>query len=163
VASRRGVTLRPTLEREKLYHRVLELRKEGLSYNRIIARMQAEEGVALRKSQISDWVSGKHRPFGYVRQFAPTPCPELAYILGVKWGDASTNTNRKHMHMIKLRVTDKDFAEEFSRCLSAVLKRSPPRVRWNERTRSWHVEVSSLLLQDFLKLGIKDQIPAINH
>ncbi len=155
MASRKGVRLRPTIEREKLYQSVLKLRREGLSYNQIIERIHLESGVSLNKSHISGWLNGKHRPFGYVRQFASTPCPELAYIIGVKWGDASTNTNKNHMHMIKLRVTDKDFAQEFSRCLSIVLKRSPPNVRWNERTQSWHVETSSLLLQNLLRLGIE--------
>src|SRR5205814_3840091 len=88
-----GVGLRPTLEREKLYHLVLELRKEGLSYNQIIRRIQADHGVALRKSHLSDWISGKHKPFGYVRALNDTPSPELGYVIGVKMGDASMSVS----------------------------------------------------------------------
>ena len=48
-----GYKLRPTVERERLYRLVLELRKEGLSYNQIIAGVKAEHGVTLRKSHMS--------------------------------------------------------------------------------------------------------------
>jgi Fe2+ or Zn2+ uptake regulation protein len=48
VQVRAGVKLRPTTEREKLYHLVLELRKEGLSYNQIIRKIQTDHGVTLR-------------------------------------------------------------------------------------------------------------------
>lgn len=161
--TRSGVGLRPTQERERLYLRAQELRKEGLSYNKIIARVEEECGVRLSMSHLSGWLNGKHRPFGSVRQFVPTPSANLAYIIGVKWGDASTSTNRNHMHMIKLRVKDKDFAEEFSRCLSAVLNRSPPSVNWNAKTSSWHTETSSVLLQAFLLSPANEQMKVIEH
>jgi intein-encoded DNA endonuclease-like protein len=163
VGSRPGVRKRPTVEREQLYRLVLELRREGLSYNAIIKRIQAERGVALRKSHISGWINGKHRPFGYVRAFDPTPRVELAYVIGVNLGDGSTNSNRRHNHMIKLRVIDREFAAEFARCLGVLLNRDPPRVKWREKTRSWHTQVSSLLLQKFLRKELKDLIPTISH
>ena len=157
-----GYKLRPTIERERIYHLVLELRKEGLSYNQIIAKIKAEHGVALRKSHISGWINGKHKPFGYVRAFDASPCPELAYVIGVKMGDASTSVGH-YNYMIKLRVTDKDFAEEFSRCLSEILKRDPPRVKWHEKTRAWHVQASSLLLQQLLLRPVTELRRSIFH
>jgi DNA endonuclease len=164
MGSKLGHRLRPTVERERLYRLVLELRKEGLSYNAIIERAKAEQGVALSKSHVSEWINGKHRPFGYVRAFDAKPCPELAYVIGVKMGDASTSVGRKnYSYMIKLRVTDKDFAEEFSRCLSEILKRDPPRVKWDEKTRAWHVQASSLLLQQLLLRPITELRSSIFH
>jgi len=150
------------LEREKLYHLVLELRKEGLSYNQIIRRIQADHGVALRKSHLSDWISGKHKPFGYVRALNDTPSPELGYVIGVKMGDASMSVSN-YNYKIKLRVTDKEFAEEFSRCLSVILGRSPPRVKWQEKTRSWQTEASSMLLYNFLRQDLNGLTPTIEH
>lgn len=161
--SRAGVRLRPTVERERLYRLVLELRKEGLSYSKIISKIQADQGVTLRKSHISEWVNKKHEPFGYVRLFEPTPCPELAYITGVKLGDASMSVTKNHTYIIKLRVIDKEFAEEFARSLSVVLKRDPPHVRWHEKTHAWHVDVSSILLQNFLKQALSQLRPTIEH
>jgi DNA endonuclease len=163
VGARFGAKLRPTIEREKLYRIVLELRKEGLSYDQIIRRIEAEHGIALRKSHLSGWISGKHKPFGYVRAFDATPRAELAYVIGVSLGDASTSSNRRHSHKIKLRVIDREFALEFARCLGVLLCRSPPLVKWRDKTRSWYTEVSSLLLQNFLRLELKNLIPTISH
>jgi DNA endonuclease len=78
-------------------------------------------------------------------------------------GDASMSVNRKHSYMIKLRVKDRDFAEEFARCLSVILGRSPPRVKWHEKTQAWHTQLSSLLLQNFLRQELKALVPVIAH
>jgi intein-encoded DNA endonuclease-like protein len=163
VQVRAGVKLRPTTEREKLYQLVLELRKEGLSYNKIIRKIQADKGITLRKSHISGWVTGKHRPYGYVRAFDGVPSSELAYVIGVRLGDASMSISRSYNYKIKLRVIDKEFAQEFSRCLSVILGRSPPRVKWREKTHSWHTEVSSMLLQSFLKRPLEELKEIIEH
>ncbi len=132
MGSKLGIRKRPTVEREELYRLVLNLRREGLSYGAIIRRVETERGVRLGKSHVSDWVTGKHKPFGYVRTFDSKPCTELAYVIGVSLGDGSTSSNRKHSHMIKLRVIDKEFAEEFARCLGVLLNRPPPLVKWRE-------------------------------
>ena len=161
--TRRGVKLRSTVEREKLYGIAMALRAEGLSYNAIIATVRKDHGVSLSKSNISGWVNGKHQPFGSVRAFDAKPCPELAYVIGVKWGDASTSVNRNHNHMIKLRVIDREFAEEFARCLSMVLGRSKPSVRWHQKTSSWHTEVSSVLLQTFLRREPHELKDVVEH
>ncbi len=163
MADRRGVRLRPTAEREELYRLVLGLRREGLSYNQIIGRVEAERGVRLRKSHVSDWINGRHRPFGYVRAFDSAPKAELAYVIGVYLGDASTSNGRNHNHKIKLRVIDREFAQEFANCLAKLLRRDPPRVKWHERTHSWHTELSSLLLQSFLRQELKELVPTISH
>jgi len=158
-----GYKLRPTVERERLYRLVLELRKEGLSYNQIIERVEAEHGVALRKSHISGWVNGKHKPLGCVRAFDATPRAELAYVIGVSLGDGSTSSNKNHNHMIKLRVIDREFAVEFARCLGLLLCRTAPLVKWREKSGSWYTGVSSLLLQKFLRQRLKELVPTISH
>jgi len=161
--SRAGVKLRPTQEREKRYHLVLALRREGLSYNQIIRKIEAEHGAKLRKSHLSGWINGKHEPFGSVRTFAATPRPELAYVIGVKMGDASMSVNRSDSYMIKLRVIDREFAEEFANCLSVILGRDPPRVKWHEKTHAWHTQLSSILLQKFLREALPRLRKVIEH
>jgi len=151
------------MEREELYRLVLELKKQGLSYSGIIKRIESERGVRLGKSHISDWISGKHQPFGYVRAFDAAPRAQLAYVIGVSLGDGSTSSNRNYSHKIKLRVIDKEFAAEFARCLGVVLCRSPPLVKWREKTHSWYTEVSSLLLQRFLRQDLRSLMPTIEH
>jgi intein-encoded DNA endonuclease-like protein len=161
--TRAGVKLRPTTQREKLYRLVLELRKEGLSYNQIIRKIQTDHGITLRKSHLSDWVGGRHRPFGYVRAFDSTPSPELGYVIGVGLGDGSTSLSKNYNYKIKLRVIDKEFAEEFSRCLGVILGRSPPRVKWHEKTHSWQTEVSSMLLWKFLRQPLSELARVVGH
>jgi len=163
MGSKPGVRKRPTLEREALYRLVLELRQEGLSYGAIVERIQAERGVTLRKSHISGWINGKHKPFGYVTLFDPSPRAELAYVIGVTLGDGSTSSNRSYSHKIKLRVIDREFAAEFARCLGVLLRRNPPSVKWREKTGSWYTEVSSLLLQKFLRQDLRSLMPTIEH
>jgi DNA endonuclease len=147
---RSGVPLRPTMERELLYHLVVNLRNEGRSYNQIVEDVYAKMGVRLSKSNVSGWVNGRHNPSGSVRVLDASPSPELAYVIGVKMGDASMSVGGNYQYMIKLRVTDKDFAEEFSRCLSLILGRTSPAVKWHEKTHAWHTQVSSLLLRRLL-------------
>jgi intein-encoded DNA endonuclease-like protein len=166
MGTKTGVRLRPSVERERLYRLALHLGDEGLSYKQIMKRIEAEQGVRLRKSHLSGWITGRHRPFGYVRAFDASQCAELAYVIGVMMGDASMSVTRNYDYKIKLRVTDKEFAEEFSRCLSVILSRTPPRVRWHEKTRlahAWHTGLSSLLLQNFLRQDLKQLTPTIQH
>jgi intein-encoded DNA endonuclease-like protein len=163
VGTRTGLKLRPTTERERLYNLVLTLRREGLSYSQIIRKIEVEHGITLRKSHLSGWINAKHKPFGSVRPFDATPQPELAYVIGVIMGDASMSVNRHQNYMIKLRVTDKEFAEEFSRCLSVILGRDPPKVKWHEKTHAWHTQLSSLLLQGFLRHSILELEPTTRH
>ena len=163
MAPRKGKAYRPTVERERLDRRVLELREAGLSYNQIIGQIKLEDNIVLRKSHIYGWVKGKHRPFGYVTAFDPTPCPELAYVIGVKLGDASMSVNKHYSYMIKLRVIDREFAEEFSRCLSVILGRAPPRVKWNPKNSLWETQASSLLLRHFLLRPLENLKPTIEH
>lgn len=160
---RKGVRLRPTVEREELYERVKELRGEGLAYNQIIRRIQDEKGITLRKSHLSDWLNGRHRPFGYVRPLDENPSSELTYVIGAGLGDGSTSSNRNHSHMIKLRVKDREFAQEFSRCLGVLLDRTPPRVKWDESTGSWSTQVSSLLLKNLLGQDLSRLAATIRH
>jgi hypothetical protein len=58
------------------------------------------------------------------------PSEELAYVIGVKVGDGYAGKSR---HTVKsynrvrigLKVKDREFAEEFGRCLAEVLGRRP--------------------------------------
>ena len=131
--------------------------EEGLSYNQIIERVKAEHGVTLRKSHMSGWINGKHKPFGYVRAFDASPCAELAYVIGVSLGDASTSSSpSNYNHKIKLRVIDRRVRPGVRKVSWGAAGRKPPRVKWHEKTQSWHAELSSLLLMRFLRQELKE-------
>lgn len=59
------------------------------------------------------------RPGGFQVYYHPNldPSPELSYVIGAVLGDGNLSKQR----LIRLRVTDRDFAEEFARCLRVVL------------------------------------------
>jgi len=123
--------LRPIELRIKLFDEVRRLRGLGLLYREIIDEIERMYGVTLSKSQISYWTRGIHSPYnerryvhtlGYLR-----PSEELAYIIGVVFGDGYVGNPRKHEYVIFLRVKDLEFAEEFARCIAKVLGREPPK------------------------------------
>ncbi len=159
---RSGVKLRPTQLRAELHLSVLELRREGLSYNQIITEVEKLFRVKLWKSHISGWVTGSHRPYGSVRVLNTNPNAELGYVIGVMMGDATMSVSHFN-YMIKLRVSDKEFAQEFARCLSVILRRTAPRVRWHEKTRLWQTELSSLFLWQFLHQRLSKLAETIQH
>ena len=154
--------MRPVLERDKLYHEVLALRTQGLSYNQIIKHIQEREGVRLGKSHLHDWITGKHRPLGSVTEFDSKPSPELAYLIGVAKGDASLGVNRWN-YRIRLRVIDKDFAQAFNYCASEVLHRGLHSLMWIPSRLQWSVEICSELLYLFLKQPLTRLRITIEH
>lgn len=150
-------------ERMALHQAVMKHRGEGLSYNAIIAAVEKEFGVRLNKSTISNWVREDHVPDGSVTKFEPKPTEALAYVIGATLGDGSTAITGDHEYMVKLKVKDKDFAEAYSVAIGRILHRTPPRLRWNPKRSYWEVEVSSLLLLQFLRQPIEALAPSIGH
>ncbi len=129
----RGRHHRPLKLRIKLYKKVLELRKQGLRYKKIRSRVEEIYGIRLSLAMISYWCRRIHSPLGGMR--IPTvdslkPSPELAYVIDVVAGDGSACRTRKienNEYRIKAMVKDREFAEEFAKCLGSVLNRDPPK------------------------------------
>ncbi|MEM3096053.1 MAG: LAGLIDADG family homing endonuclease [Nitrososphaerota archaeon] len=137
---RRGPYM-PRELRIKLYEDVRRLREEGFSYSRIIDIIRQERGITLRKSHISEWVRQIHNPYNGIR--IPSvevlrPSKELAYVIGVVAGDGYVWRKKRPQKSyqrasIGLMVKDREFAEEFSRCLGVILGREPPKPKWSGR------------------------------
>ena len=106
----------------------------------------------------SYWTRGLHSPLNGI--YVPSieflkPSTELAYVIGVVLGDRYIDKKKRVVKgynriRIGLDVKDKDFADEFARCLGKVLGRSPkkPRIRYQKR---YVVEVASKTLYQLLK------------
>ncbi len=139
--------------RIKLFDEVVGLRKRGLSYGEIIDEVYRRHGVKLSKSNISEWSRGIHSP--YNGRYIPSiellkPSEELAYIIGVKLGDGYV-TKYGLRTKIGLHVKDREFAEEFSRCLAKVLGRAPIKPKYRRSLKSYVVEARSKTLYQMLK------------
>src|SRR5256885_10532022 len=64
-----------------------------------------------------------------------------------RWQSKCSRTPRESL----LSVTDRDFAEEFGRCLAKLLHRALPyKVRWSEKRKRCIVQGASIFLYKFL-------------
>src|SRR2546428_7003875 len=141
----------PLETRVRLRSRVLELAKLSMSYQQIQTEILESTHIRLSKGSISEWVRGIHNPSGGKNKFRAVASPELAYVIGVIAGDGNLNVHGYNYEML-LSVTDRDFAEEFSRCLAKVLgKPHLYKVRWSEKRKRWIVQGSSIVLHAFLR------------
>ena len=154
--------LRRVWERKELYDLVMSLRANGMTYGEIIKTILAKHRTRIRKSHISDWVSGRHHPYGSTYEFQPTPSPELAYLIGVAKGDGTVRV-QKWNHRIRLRVIDKDFAEEFDRCASLVLGSPRHAITRIPGQNLWCVEILSVLLLRMLEGPFSRLVEIVSH
>jgi intein-encoded DNA endonuclease-like protein len=149
--------------RIKLFDEVNRLRRDGLTYKEIIDEVWRRYGVKISKSSVSEWLNGIHNP--YNGRYIPSieflePCEELAYVVGVKIGDGYATRRRRTVKSynrvrIGLKVKDREFAEEFGRCLVEVLGRRPIKPRYRNDVGKYVVEVYSQTLYELLKKPVE--------
>lgn len=160
--SRRGPYI-PLEQRIRLHDEVLQLRRQGLSYNHIIERIHRFDGVQLNPAHISDWVRGTHTPLGNVNKFDARPTATLAYIIGVKASDGYVSKH-DHDYRFELRTIDYEFAAETGRNLAWLLKPEEPyEPRWDRNKRLWCVTCCSTLLYKFLRQPWQNLKSYIEH
>jgi intein-encoded DNA endonuclease-like protein len=145
--------------RIKLFDEVNRLRRNGLTYIEIIEEIQRMYGVRLSKSHISHWLRRIHNP--YNGRYIPSieflrPSEELAYVIGAKLGDGYVTKGGQLIKgynkvRIGLKVKDREFAEEFGRCLAKILGRRPIKSRYRKSLRRYAIEVHSQTLYELLK------------
>lgn len=142
------------IDLKNLIAEIKELRERGLSYSEI-ARTLESKGVKVSRVTVMRWCKGLHDPFNRMNSVRLEPSPELAYIIGVTFGDGSTSfrkSGRSYKYRVRLKVVDREFAEEFKRCLEVIgLKPSLRFERNRARCDRWCVEANSKMLYEFLK------------
>jgi intein-encoded DNA endonuclease-like protein len=84
------------------------------------------------------------------------PSEELAYVIGVVLGDGYPKLKRRVRKVyndviIRLEAKDKEFVEEFARCLAKVLGRRQIRPRYVKSSGRYVVEAESKTLYELLK------------
>ena len=138
-------------EIEVIQKRVEELRQSGLSYREISEQIGREFDVKVSKATILRWCKGTNNTFNKTKRVRLTPSPELAYIVGAYFGDASATEGRNYRYKVKLKVIDREFAEAFGKALRGIGLN--PRMGFeNDKTRTgrWYVEATSKSLFRFL-------------
>ena len=145
--------------RIKLYGDVAAFRRGGLTYRSIVEEVRRRHGLRISKSLISEWLRGVHNPYNGRR--IPSvellrPSEELAYAIGVVLGDGYVSKKRRvikgYNHVrIGLEARDREFVEEFGRCLTKVLGSRQIRPRYRDDVGKHVVEVESKTLYELLR------------
>jgi DNA endonuclease len=152
----------PLALRIELFNRAKDLRRKGLTYSEIAEALRTEYKVGPSKGQLSEWFRGIHGPLGSSNRFLSEPTPELAYVIGVTFGDGSLN-RKGYNRRIRLQSVDLDFVSEFDRCLSKALGSRRHSPWFDRKRREIHIEASSVLLYDFLNRRWEVLKPWIEH
>ena len=145
-------------EIEEVQYRATELRKDGLSYREISERIGKEFNVKVSKATVMRWCKGTNDTFNKTQKVLLSPSPELAYIVGAYFGDASATEGSNYRYKVKLKVIDREFAEAFERALRGIGLN--PRIGFEKdrtRTGRWYVEATSKGLFRFL-VGPRDRL-----
>jgi len=139
----------PLETKMQLYKKAIQLRESmGWSAKRVAKEM------GLCESTVQSWIYG-HRPDNLFNTPDLSPSPELSYIIGVYWSDGSATKEGSH-YRIKLSVKDRDFVEEFSRCISKVLNKPTSYPIRLQKDGRYIVAASSKLLFKFLRKGLEE-------
>ncbi|MFH1234236.1 MAG: LAGLIDADG family homing endonuclease [Candidatus Diapherotrites archaeon] len=156
---RRFVDLNPA-EQRTVFEKFWGLRKEGFGYKRIIKQVKQEDNICLRLSTLSYWSNRDVELLGGQNWFEEKPSRELAYLIGVMFGDGSiTHNAKKQEYVIQLESIDRDFAEKFSHCISIVLKKKRDyAVCEDKRGPIYATHTRSKQLYSFFK-SIKEDFP----
>lgn len=156
----------------KAYEDVLILRRQGLGYKKIRKKILEIHGIKLSLSTISYWVRSIHSPLnGGMRRFPSIeflkPCEELSYIIGVGFGDGTAlriKHKRGYEHRIALSANDKEFVEEFAKCIAVVLGREPPKSYYVQLRRRYYTKVNDRTLFELLHEHQLEKVkPFIEH
>ena len=159
-ASRKAAV--PLEIRFEIFERARLLHQSGKSYSEIRTLFLEEYDFAPAKSSLSEWFRGKHHPLGSANHFVAEPTPELAYVIGVKFGDGSIN-RKGYNRRIRLQSVDREFVCEFDRCVSVVLQSERHALWADSKRREIHVEARSVLLYNFLRHTLDDLRVWIEH
>ena len=130
-----------------LYERAMKLRVEKGWGSVKIGRK-----LGISTWTVANWIYRGKEPV--IRgHFDPTPTPELAYLLGTRYSDVSVDDR------FKLEAIDKDFVEEFLRCLSKVMGR--PYKMHKKSKGTWAARGYERALIDFMKVPLNHHKPII--
>ncbi len=76
-------------KQQDIVKRVVDLSWSGFGYKRIIAKIKVEFSVKLSLGLLSYWFNHKVNLIGGQNHFDQKPTKELAYVLGVMFGDGN--------------------------------------------------------------------------
>ncbi len=144
------------------YQYAMELLNNGCGLTETCRRLGWPE---TRKTTLWEWRHGRHKP--PTTRWVPKPSNELAYIIGVLYGDGCVKVHGHH-YDIKLNTVDYEFADKFSRALAKLLAKNVVRPVWiglrRGRNYGWEVTYSSIAFYTWYKnQALETSKPYIEH
>ncbi len=107
-----------------LYAEAKVLATEDPSPVRVARRLSTSYSLSLSPGTVRHWMVGDREPGVEVRNnFEEKPSPALSYIIGANKGDGCILAKSA---MVKLEVTDMDFAETFNSRMAELFSRDKP-------------------------------------
>jgi len=116
------------------YKRAMELLNMGLGPTEVSRELD------IPKSTVKGWIYEYKIP--WLARWSPEPSKELAYVLGVLYGDGNLHL-RRYCYDIELMVKDYEFAEVFSRAVAKVLNKKYRKPIWSKSHNRWRIYYSS--------------------
>ncbi len=140
---------------DTLFSKTLELAKDGLGPARIASQLHQTYSLRVSPGTLRHWMVGDRRPQRR-NIFIHKPSKALSYIIGANLGDGCTLTEG---WIVKLEVTDHDFAQTFNNCMAELFGRvSPNRILVRHsvgRLPMYIVKYSSEQLTRLLRLPLR--------
>ncbi len=105
-----------------LYRQSMELAVSGLGSDRIARELSQRYSLNISPRTIAHWIAGDRRP--QLRNiFEEKPSPNLSYVIGAAKGDGCSLLKSG---IVKLEVTDRDFAVKFNLSMAALFRGKTP-------------------------------------
>jgi len=117
------------------YKRVMDMYKSGIGPTEISRK------TGIKKYTVEAWIYEEKMP--PLARWYPEPSKELAYIIGVLYGDGYIVKEHNYNYNIELKVKDYEFAEVFSRNMAKLLNKRYVKSRWHKSLNRWIVVYSS--------------------
>jgi intein-encoded DNA endonuclease-like protein len=140
---------------KRIFAEVQELAAKEPSPVRLARRLSASYSLSLAPGTVRHWIIGD-RKLQRRNLFKEEPSPALSYIIGANIGDGCT---LKENWIVKLEVTDHDFAETFNNSMAGLFNRvTPNRILVRHavgRLPMYLVKYSSKQLVKLLRLPLK--------
>jgi len=115
------------LLRLEIYDFAMRLHEIGMGCRRMSRAIMEVYNRQVSERTINEWISKQHCPLGNAIGFRK--CPELGYVVSGWLGDGDKiyrYNNGHRQYILRLRVTDYDFAKEWGRAAAIVTGKPQP-------------------------------------
>jgi intein-encoded DNA endonuclease-like protein len=141
-----------------LYNEAEELASKGLGPVAVARRLSVVHSLSLSPGTIRHWMVGDRKPQRR-NVFKPGSSPSLSYIIGANKGDGCTLVKTG---LVKLEVTDMDFAQTFDANMATLFSRTIPNKifvrRRAGRLPMYIVKYSSRQLTELLRRPVSELV-----